>query len=388
MWVPSSAMASTPTSTTSPGVLVPAAVTGSPGARVAACPLATVGVGCATSTTAVPEAGSTNTTSARCSVPSGMTAVTSVTPSTALADTTSCPVPSAAAVAERRSDRPVTTSCTSPSTAEVATADVTGAVTAAPIPSRGDRRRHGAHPDHGRGHVARRRLGEMGDVRGQDRARGTDHRGQDEGDPAPTRSGQERRAGRAAAGSPQLRRMAPPALLRGKVRIGPELVAVLGPVARLHDGAHYPGVPASGRRGRRGVDARGRSTSIDLRARARGWTRLAGTDRRGAADRRGLRVGRCDRTAAPSSSSPARSAITPRAGPGSRPHLRGLRGARPGPAGAHRRGAPAAVAGRGPGGPLASHRDAGADRVVGRSSPCRRRTGRRPSRPLASASTR
>ena len=56
MWVPSSAMVSTPTSTTSPGVLVPAAVTGSPGASVAACPLATVGVGCATSTTAVPEA--------------------------------------------------------------------------------------------------------------------------------------------------------------------------------------------------------------------------------------------------------------------------------------------------------------------------------------------
>ncbi len=101
MWVPSSAVASTPTATTSPRVLVPAAVTGSPGSSVAAWPLARVGVGSATSSTAVPDAVSTQTTVACCSVPSGITAVTAVTPATASADVTSCPVLIAAAVPDR-----------------------------------------------------------------------------------------------------------------------------------------------------------------------------------------------------------------------------------------------------------------------------------------------
>ena len=63
----------TPTASTWPPVFgaAPAAVTGSPGPSVAAWPLARVGVGCAISSTAVPDAESTMTTVACCSLPSG-----------------------------------------------------------------------------------------------------------------------------------------------------------------------------------------------------------------------------------------------------------------------------------------------------------------------------
>ena len=132
--VPSLAVASTPTAVTWPAVFVPAAVTGSPGPRVAAWPLARVGVGCAISSTAVPDAGSMTTTVACCSLPSGMTAVTCVIPATIWADVTSWPLVTAAAVPDRFELPVGITSCTTPGTTDGGTVEATvttGAVVAA-----------------------------------------------------------------------------------------------------------------------------------------------------------------------------------------------------------------------------------------------------------------
>ncbi len=116
MWVPSSALTSTPTASTLPLVFVPAAVTSSPLANVAACPPARVTVGCRMSRTAVPDSRSTHTTLACCSDPSAITAVTWVTPATALADVTSWSAPSTAADVVRFEEPEGITSCTMPGT--------------------------------------------------------------------------------------------------------------------------------------------------------------------------------------------------------------------------------------------------------------------------------
>ena len=229
--VPSLAVASTPTASTWPAVFVPAAVTGSPGPSVAAWPLARVGVGCAISSTAVPDAESTMTTVACCSLPSGMTAVTWVIPATIWADVTSCPSVTAAAVPLRFELPDGITSWTTPGTAEGGTVEATvttGAVVAA---------------------VTRTTVVATSSVAGWARwatyaastapaapmatARASATR------PPP---GAVSRAGRADGQwldrPAQLGRVAPPPLLGRQVGVGTWFVPVV-PVARLHGGAHY-----------------------------------------------------------------------------------------------------------------------------------------------------
>ncbi len=198
---------------------------------MAAWPLARVGVGCAISSTAVPDAESTMTTVACCSLPSGMTAVTWVIPATIWADVTSWPSVTAAAVPLRFELPDGITSWTTPGTAEGGTVEATvttGAVVAA------------VTADDRGGDLVGRRLGQVGDVRREHGAGGPDGDGQGQRHPPATGRGEQGRTGHGQwlDRPAQLGRVAPPPLLGRQVGVGTWFVPVV-PVARLHGGAHY-----------------------------------------------------------------------------------------------------------------------------------------------------